>query len=123
MSLRDTNSIEIWRGKSLVTGDPIVVLLAGLRRSDHRTTGAMLQTYILHRDQDPNDAICPPQALAIWWSWRMGTIAPSSITEIKTRIQDRKVRIGTYGDPAAVPARVWTALIRHTAGHTGYTHQ
>jgi len=153
MSRRNKNSVEIWRGKSLLTGDPIVVLLTGLRRSNNRKTGAMLQTYILHRDQDPietirqgrDDAICgscPLRAqvpgtlkgracyvnvglgpLSVWRSWKSGTIEPSSITEIKTRIQDRKVRIGTYGDPAAVPARVWTALIRHTAGHTGYTHQ
>lgn len=35
----------------------------------------------------------------------------------------RMVRLGTYGDPAAVPAWVWQALTRDAAGHTGYTHQ
>lgn len=35
----------------------------------------------------------------------------------------RMVRLGTYGDPAAVPAAVWTALLMYAAGHTGYTHQ
>ncbi len=35
----------------------------------------------------------------------------------------RKVRLGTYGDPAAVPAWVWLALISLANGHTGYTHQ
>ena len=33
------------------------------------------------------------------------------------------VRLGTYGDPAAVPSHVWQSLIRHAKGHTGYTHQ
>jgi hypothetical protein len=33
------------------------------------------------------------------------------------------VRLGTYGDPAAVPAAVWDALLQHSTGHTGYTHQ
>lgn len=32
------------------------------------------------------------------------------------------VRIGTYGDGAAVPAYVWDALISGAAGHTAYTH-
>lgn len=35
----------------------------------------------------------------------------------------RKVRLGTYGDPAAVPAHVWHALLARADGHTGYTHQ
>jgi hypothetical protein len=35
----------------------------------------------------------------------------------------RKIRMGTYGDPAAVPVWVWRALLRQAIGRTGYTHQ
>lgn len=35
----------------------------------------------------------------------------------------RKVRLGSYGDPAAVPFHIWQAVLAKTAGHTGYTHQ
>jgi hypothetical protein len=35
----------------------------------------------------------------------------------------RMVRLGTYGDPAAVPAYIWESLIAEAAGHTAYTHQ
>lgn len=35
----------------------------------------------------------------------------------------RKVRLGAYGDPAAVPAEVWQALTSEAEMHTGYTHQ
>ena len=35
----------------------------------------------------------------------------------------RIVRLGTYGDPAAVPVQVWTSLLMGASGHTGYTHQ
>lgn len=35
----------------------------------------------------------------------------------------RMVRLGTYGDPAAVPAIIWDSLLQHSTGHTGYTHQ
>ena len=35
----------------------------------------------------------------------------------------RGVRLGTYGDPAAVPTWVWEALVSSASYHTGYTHQ
>ena len=35
----------------------------------------------------------------------------------------RKIRLGTYGDPAAVPAYAWEKLTFQAAGHTGFTHQ
>jgi hypothetical protein len=35
----------------------------------------------------------------------------------------RSVRIGTYGDPAAVPLHVWEALTMRAKGWTAYTHQ
>jgi hypothetical protein len=37
--------------------------------------------------------------------------------------EGRMVRLGTYGDPAAVPEWVWTALVSRASGWTGYTHQ
>jgi hypothetical protein len=38
------------------------------------------------------------------------------------RLTGQRLRIGAYGDPAAVPVSVWSTLLTHTAGHTGYTH-
>lgn len=35
----------------------------------------------------------------------------------------RMVRLGTYGDPAAVPSYIWESLLSEAAGHTAYTHQ
>lgn len=35
----------------------------------------------------------------------------------------RMVRLGSYGDPMAVPLEVWHALTSRAAGWTGYTHQ
>lgn len=35
----------------------------------------------------------------------------------------RNVRLGTYGDPAAVPVHIWNTLVSKADGHTGYTHQ
>ena len=33
------------------------------------------------------------------------------------------IRLGSYGDPAAVPLELWRALVSRSSGHTGYTHQ
>jgi hypothetical protein len=35
----------------------------------------------------------------------------------------RMVRLGTYGDPAAVPSYIWESLISEASGHTAYSHQ
>jgi hypothetical protein len=36
---------------------------------------------------------------------------------------ERMVRLGAYGDPAAVPQEVWMNLLHRAKGWTGYTHQ
>ena len=35
----------------------------------------------------------------------------------------RMVRIGTYGDGAAVPSYIWKSLLSEAAGYTAYSHQ
>ena len=35
----------------------------------------------------------------------------------------RIIRVGSYGDPAAVPADIWRNLLKNSAGWTGYSHQ
>lgn len=35
----------------------------------------------------------------------------------------RKVRLGTYGDPSAVPSYIWESLLTEATGRTGYSHQ
>ena len=35
----------------------------------------------------------------------------------------RMVRLGTYGDPAAVPSYIWDSLLSESKGHTAYSHQ
>ena len=45
---------------------------------------------------------------------------PDAIAELG---RGRMVRLGTWGDPAAVPVHVWRNLLRDATGHTGYTHQ
>jgi len=41
----------------------------------------------------------------------------------RTMGRDRFVRVGTYGDPAAVPSHVWDELLSECETWTAYTHQ
>ena len=41
----------------------------------------------------------------------------------RTMGRDRFVRVGTYGDPAAVPSHVWDELLAECETWTAYTHQ
>jgi hypothetical protein len=43
--------------------------------------------------------------------------------DISALFADRLVRMGTYGDPSAVPQHIWNAVLSGTKGRTGYTHQ
>lgn len=46
-----------------------------------------------------------------------------SLDEIESLGANQSVRIGSYGDPSAVPAQVWQALTRRAVMWTGYSHQ
>jgi len=72
--------------------------------------------------------------LMVWKSFQRGNYMPidawedlikaPSRADARARIATgRNVRLGTYGDPAAIPAHVWRELLAESTGHTGYTHQ
>lgn len=52
-----------------------------------------------------------------------GKYSQATPEQIQAIGRARMVRLGTYGDPAAVPSHVWDNLLKDSAGHTGYTHQ
>ena len=145
------NGYILWRGASLIDGAPVVAIVTGCAgSSSNRKTGAMLQTWILRADVSPVDAVrtgadysicgnCPERGdghgkaracyvnvgqapLGIWRAYRRGSYdhAPIALSAIGS---GRAVRVGSYGDPAAVPMAVWQALISRASMSTGYTHQ
>lgn len=143
-------SIVIYRGPSMLTGDPIVAVVTGLRiASANPKTGAMLQTYIIRSDMPPNEAVesggdaavcgnCPLRSedgrygracYVTWWFAPMNVyralrhtpdMAPAAAAPL---LAGRHVRVGSYGDPAAVPFEVWDRALARIAGWTAYTHQ
>jgi hypothetical protein len=61
---------------------------------------------------------------ATYRALQRGVYPNATDTEAQTAIGfGRSVRIGTYGDPAAVPMDVWEGLTMRAKGWTAYTHQ
>lgn len=141
-----SNGAILYEGPSLIDGSPIVAIVTGLAsKSANPKTGDMLQTWILRTDVDPKAAsengqdsaicgTCPMRRnvetgkrrcyvptwqapLSVWKAYKRGAYAP-----IDTILEGRKLRLGSYGDPGAVPFEVWESALRGTVGHTGYTH-
>ena len=135
----------LWQGPSMLDGAPIV-LLATVNSSNEKT-GDLVQTYILRSDMHPQEAVKTDADSSIcgdcrfrgkqgkgrlcYVSLRHGPFgvynefAAGKSEPIKRKKigKNRKVRLGTYGDPAAVPFEVWQEIMAEALGHTGYTHQ
>ena len=63
--------------------------------------------------------------LIVYKSYKRGTVYPtiSGHTDIAALGAGKVVRLGTYGDPSAVPGYIWDSLVSRCARHMGYTHQ
>lgn len=59
----------------------------------------------------------------VWKTYRAGKYPRVPLSQVAPLTQGRNVRLGSYGDPAAVPLVYWQTLTLGSAGHTGYTHQ
>ena len=59
--------------------------------------------------------------MAVWKAYKRGRY-PFDPAAAAAACAGRMVRLGAYGDPAAVHVRTWHALLQRAAGHTGYTH-
>jgi hypothetical protein len=138
-----------YRGPSLLTGDAIVGVLTGLEGGSHNPkTGPMVQAWIIRSDVAPmaavranvDDAICGDckyrgrdgfdrRCFVSPWLGpnnvfkRLDEYIEASWDEMAALVEGRHVRLGAYGDPAAIPFDVWRRLLVTVSGWTGYTHQ
>lgn len=137
----------IYRGASLLDDKPIVVV-AITGKSSNSKTGDMVQTYILaDNGKSPVESAKALDDVSVCGDCKhrrglggscyvnlgqgaravmdgvMRGIYPDNIINAAFAVHKRKVRLGTYGDPAAVPAYVWETLLSGADSHTGYTHQ
>jgi len=141
------NGFVLYQGLSAIDGHPIVVIATGFAsKSSNGKTGTMIQTWIMRADMHPMAALdgadrsicgdCPHRRqangrrscyvqvgkapAAVWRCWQRGGYEPLPSADL---LIGRKLRLGAYGDPCAVPESVWAPLVSRVAGHTGYTHQ
>lgn len=140
---------KLWEGASLLTGEPIVVI-ATMNGNNPKTDNdfkSMVQTWILCRDIEPNIAVktgkdedvcgnciqrpslggaCYVRTyqapLQIWRSYKRGNY--NNVINLES-LRGAELRLGSYGDPSAVPYEVWENLIDKVQPRlmTGYTHQ
>lgn len=62
--------------------------------------------------------------LSVYKAYKKGNYIHITGHDAITNIgEDIMVRLGTYGDPAAVPSYIWESLVSKAKGHTGYSHQ
>lgn len=150
---KSPNGYVIYRGPSQLDGAPIIVIATGLASNSRNTkTGAMVQTWIMREDISPIEA-CHTGADAsicgdcrhrgkivdgknidrscyvavfqaprnVWESYHRGLYPVAR--DLATLLAGRFLRIGSYGDPAAVPLGIWRDATSRAAGWNGYSHQ
>jgi hypothetical protein len=130
----------------------VLIVTGLKRASSNRKTGAVLQSYILRQDVAPletirfglDGAICgdcchrsragggdgscyvnvgqgPRSVYACYERGGYGEASPDETAET-IAASGLGLRLGSYGDPAAVPLSVWLPLIESASWRTGYTH-
>lgn len=135
------NGYIFYEGPSLIDGAPIVGIATGFEAdSTNSKTGGMLQTWIMRADIEPTKALgtgddvsvcgnCKHRSsscyvathmapLVIWKAYKRGIYPKLASTTVISN-----VRFGSYGDPAAIPKRIWSRLLSRANNHTAYTHQ
>ena len=136
----------MYSGASVLDGAPIVVI-ATMSTSNVKT-GQMVQTWILRADINPVEAsksgddssICGncvhrhynegacyvnigQAPNAVYKGYQRGIYPVFVYDDHAHYFAHRKIRLGAYGDPAAVPVDVWRALASEAKAWTGYSHQ
>ena len=144
----------LYEGSSILDDKPIVVVLTGVSRlSKNVKTGAMAQVYIIrsdvspifavesgedfsicgdciHRGDDKRKRSCYVRydqgATNVFKAYRRGryAVVSPSMGELAEYSDKIGLRVGSYGDPSAVPYGIWSRLLSHGwQGVTSYTHQ
>ena len=140
---------KLWEGASLLTGEPIVVIvtMGGNNPKTDNDFRSMVQTWIMLRDTPPHEAVksgndegvcgnciqrpsvggaCYVKTfqapLSIWRAYKRGNY--NNVINLES-LRGAELRLGSYGDPSAVPFDIWRNLIDKVQPRlmTGYTHQ
>jgi hypothetical protein len=145
--MKKPSGLILYQGPSALDRSRDIVVIATLS-SNNRKTGNMIQVWILSEDTHPvqlsadkQDHVicgnCPHrQSLggacyvnigqapaAVFKAYKRG-LYPSYDPSIHAELfKGRKIRLGAYGDPAAMPYEIAAEIVALGEGHTAYTHQ
>jgi len=145
MVKKDFLGVVLYDGPSLIDGNPIVAIANGFKRNRNKKVGKMVKIWIIRKDISPNDAcnegkdksVCGtckhrnfrscyvnishgPQQIFDAFKRGRYELYDSSMISI---FEGLKIRIGAYGDPAAIPYEILEEILSVSAGFTGYTHR
>lgn len=151
--LGDMPGAILYEGPSILDKSPIVVIATSFKRSRNVKTGNMVQTWILRSDIHPIEAwksgtdvsICGDcihrgtwdgermvqrtcyvqwnPIASVYRTYKNGRYKHVTAQQALALGTDRFIRLGSYGDPAAVPFEVWDNFLTNSIGRNGYTHQ
>ena len=121
--------------------------------ANEKTGADLVQSFIIRADVKPTDALktgddasicgqCVHRPLlaktnghapcyvnvgrsvrSVYEAYKRGRYVKVTPAQLRKILARRKVRLGTYGDPAAAPVAMWQEILADTAGHVGYSHQ
>jgi len=145
MSDAGKNGLVIWEGPSLIDKKPIVLVATGFKRTKNSKIGKMISTWIMRSYVEPMHAnrnggdysVCGDCKHRKWRTCYVNLAhGPYNVWCAYKRkayrkidhkdhgiFWDRDVRIGSYGDPAAVPFEIWNWIVETSDAITSYTHQ
>lgn len=138
--------LTLYHGPSVLDPDKRIVCIVTFR-SSNRKTGDIPQTWIMDASMTPVEAVktgadasvcgsCPHRPstggacyvntgqapLGVYRKWKEGGY-PMALPSDMGRFDGETVRLGAYGDPAAVPYEIWEPLVTLAKTTLGYTHQ
>ena len=61
--------------------------------------------------------------LSIYKAYKRGAYLKLQADEVSDWFRDELVRLGSYGDPMAIPSWLWDDVLLYAKGRTGYGHQ
>ena len=60
---------------------------------------------------------------SVFEAYKRGRYVKVTPAQLRAILSGRKIRLGTYGDPAAAPVGMWQEITADAAGIVGYSHQ
>jgi hypothetical protein len=146
-----SDTFVAWRGPSRFDGQPIMAI--AVPKSTNGKTGKMINVHILRADMSPVDAMRTGADESICWTcplrgelqpdgsragrgcyvvygqgpqsaWRAHADEPAVHPDVLLdRFRDADVRLGAYGEPAALPLSIVANMLAPSRMWTCYTHR